>query len=149
MLIVDCLKANIPYYGHFCVVALVTTSLYYVTYFAWLRSTLLGACCSTIVTYNMQVPVYIATSVAHQYHSRCDHLPYTGGYGTGRGHHHSAAFSRPEVAKVACGQFLHGLISRSLVLASASYRDPLTIPWLQECYICLVTKYAMPLFVPL
>ena len=96
-----------------------------------------GACCSTNVTYTMQVPVYKGASVAHDYYSRCYHLPNTGGYGTGRGHHHSAAFSRPEVAKVACGQFLHGLISHSLVLASASTRDPLTMPWLQKCFLCL------------
>ena len=96
-----------------------------------------GACCSTNVTYTMQVPVYKGAPVAHNYYSRCYHLPNTGGYGTGRGHHHSAAFSRPEVAKVACGQFLHGLISHSLVLASANTQDPLTIPWLQKCYLCL------------
>ena len=81
--------------------------------------------------------VTVGASVAHHYYSWCDHLPNTGGYGTGRGHHHSAAFSRPEVAKVACGQFLHGLISHSLVLASANTQDPLTIPWLQKCYLCL------------
>ena len=77
------------------------------------------------------------------YYSRCDHLPNTGGYGTGRGHHHSAAFSRPEVAEVACGQILHGLISHWSWLRPAlrTANHPMVA---KNVSYAFVTKYAMP-----